>query len=69
MTTAEFIQKWRATELKKRSASQEHFLDLCELLDIEKPASADPNDPRYTPSITFETFPFPKRPFRKGLSG
>jgi len=28
MTTAEFIQKWRATELKKRSASQEHFLDL-----------------------------------------
>ena len=31
----EFIAKWRASELKERSASkerQEHFIDLCRLL-------------------------------------
>jgi len=48
MTPAEFIQKWRAAELKERTASQEHFLDLCELLDIEKPASADPKGEWFT---------------------
>ena len=29
MTPGEFISKWRASELKERSASQEHFIDLC----------------------------------------
>ncbi len=48
MTPAEFIQKWRAAELKERTAAQEHFLDLCELLDIEKPASADPKGEWFT---------------------
>ncbi|MEM6908348.1 MAG: DNA methyltransferase [Pseudomonadota bacterium] len=48
MTPAEFIQKWRAAELKERTASQEHFLDLCELLGIEKPASADPKGEWFT---------------------
>jgi hypothetical protein len=28
---AAFISKWRHIELKERSASQEHFLDLCRL--------------------------------------
>ena len=32
MTPYEFIDKWRAAELKERSASQEHFIDLCRLL-------------------------------------
>ncbi|MCT2559708.1 class I SAM-dependent DNA methyltransferase [Tsuneonella sp. YG55] len=48
MTPAQFIAKWRHVELKERSASQEHFLDLCELLDIEKPASADPKGEWFT---------------------
>ena len=48
MTPTEFITKWRAAELKERTASQEHFLDLCELLDIEKPASADPRGEWFT---------------------
>ncbi|WP_324260525.1 class I SAM-dependent DNA methyltransferase [Altererythrobacter sp. H2] len=48
MTPAQFIAKWRSAELKERSASQEHFLDLCELLDIEKPASADPKGDWFT---------------------
>ena len=45
MTPGEFIAKWRASELKERSAAQEHFIDLCRLLD--------------EPTPTFETFPFP----------
>ena len=42
MTPSEFIAKWRASELKERSASQEHFIDLCRLLDEPTPAQADP---------------------------
>jgi len=42
MTIPEFIAKWRKVELKERSAAQEHFLDLCELVDHPKPAEADP---------------------------
>ena len=42
MTPGEFIAKWRASELKERSASQEHFIDLCRLLDEPTPAQADP---------------------------
>lgn len=36
-----FIKKWRDNELKERSASQSHFNDLCKLLDIEDPTTAD----------------------------
>ena len=42
MTPNEFIDKWRASTLTERSASQQHFLDLCELLDEPKPADVDP---------------------------
>ncbi|BEV54128.1 MULTISPECIES: class I SAM-dependent DNA methyltransferase [Burkholderia cepacia complex] len=41
MTPHEFITKWRNIELKERSASQSHFNDLCQLLGIEDPISAD----------------------------
>ena len=47
MTPGEFIAKWRAVELKERSASQEHFLDLCHLLDEPTPAEADPKGSFY----------------------
>ena len=47
MTAAEFISKWRASELKERSASQEHFIDLCRLLDEPTPAEADPTGESY----------------------
>ena len=47
MTPSEFIAKWRASELKKRSASQEHFIDLCRLLGESTPAEADPKGERY----------------------
>ena len=42
MTPDEFINKWRASTLTERSASQQHFLDLCELLGEPKPADVDP---------------------------
>ena len=42
MNAQEFIAKWRRVELTERSAAQQHFLDLCELLGQDPPAKADP---------------------------
>ena len=42
VTPSEFIDKWRASKLKERSAAQEHFIDLCRLLGEPTPAEADP---------------------------
>ena len=39
MTPAEFITKWRASELKESSAAEEHFIDLRQLLGEPTPAS------------------------------
>ena len=47
MTPYQFIAKWRASELKERSAAQEHFIDLCRLLAEPTPAEADPTGERY----------------------
>ena len=47
MTPYEFITKWSASELKERSASQEHFIDLCRLLGEPTPAEADPTGATY----------------------
>ncbi len=47
MTPYEFIRKWRASTLTERSASQQHFLDLCELLGEPKPADVDPSGESY----------------------
>ena len=43
MTPQEFIHKWKRTNLSERSAYQQHFLDLCELLNQPKPAAEDPD--------------------------
>lgn len=42
-----FIRKWRAVELKERSAAQEHFIDLCRVLEEPTPADVDPNGDFY----------------------
>ena len=47
MTAHEFINKWKASALKERSGSQEHFLDLCRLLEEPTPAEADPTGETY----------------------
>ncbi|MCH7665374.1 MAG: hypothetical protein IH936_05550, partial [Acidobacteria bacterium] len=51
MNVTQFIAKWEKVELKETSASHQHFLDLCEVVDHPKPAAADP---------TGETFTFEK---------
>jgi type II restriction/modification system DNA methylase subunit YeeA len=48
MTPQEFIAKWKRANLAERSAAQQHFLDLCEMLNQPKPASADPDGAWYT---------------------
>jgi hypothetical protein len=48
MTPQQFIAKWTKANLSERSAAQQHFLDLCELLSQPKPAEADPDGTWYT---------------------
>ena len=47
MTPHAFITKWQASALKERSASQEHFIDLCHLLGEPTPAEEDPSGETY----------------------
>ena len=47
MTPGESIAKWRASELKERSAAQSHFIDLCRLLCEPTPTDADPTGEWY----------------------
>ena len=35
MTPQQFIAKWQRAELTERSACQQHFLDLCDLLGVK----------------------------------
>jgi type II restriction/modification system DNA methylase subunit YeeA len=48
MNISEFVSKWRKVELTERSASQQHFLDLCEVFEHPKPAAADPSGETFT---------------------
>ena len=48
MTPHEFIARWRTVELKERTASQSHFIDLCHLLDLPGPVAADPKGEWFT---------------------
>lgn len=47
LTVDQFIRKWSSAELKERSAAQEHFIDLCQLLEEQTPAEADPHGDFY----------------------
>jgi len=48
MTPHDFLAKWRNVDLKERTASQSHFNDLCRLIGIEDPISADPRGEFFT---------------------
>jgi hypothetical protein len=48
MSPEEFIAKWRGTTRTERSAAQEHFLDLCDLLGVPKPGDVDRHGTEYT---------------------
>src|SRR5688572_4868878 len=47
-TPSDFISKWRGVELKERSFSQEHFTDLCRLLNHPTPAEVDKTGDSFT---------------------
>ena len=44
MTPEQFVDKWSKDRRTERSASQEHFLDLCRLLGQPTPGESDPDD-------------------------
>jgi len=48
MDAAAFVDKWRKSRRSERSASQEHFLDLCEVLKHPKPGAVDPKGLSFT---------------------
>jgi len=41
MTPTDFQRKWKGSRLSERSAYQQHFLDLCDLVGHPKPAEVD----------------------------
>ena len=47
MSPNEFVNKWRNANLKERAAAQEHFLDLCRLIEHPTPAEDDPTGERF----------------------
>ncbi|OGO49953.1 MAG: hypothetical protein A2148_07555 [Chloroflexi bacterium RBG_16_68_14] len=47
MTPAEFVRKWAASAGKETASYQEHFVDLCRLLNEETPNEADPSGSFY----------------------
>ncbi len=48
MTPSEFIAKWGGNTLSERSASHEHFMDLCALVDHPSPAAVDTTGDEFT---------------------
>ena len=39
MTPEDFIARWRGNTRTERAAAQQHFLELCDLLGVEKPGT------------------------------
>ena len=48
MTPQDFIRKWKPVALTERATAQEHFLDLCRLVDHPTPAEDDSAGERFT---------------------
>ncbi|MFH0938761.1 MAG: DNA methyltransferase [Planctomycetota bacterium] len=48
LTPQAFAEKWHASTLKERAAYQEHFIDLCHMLEQPTPAAADSSGSFYT---------------------
>jgi hypothetical protein len=41
LTPQAFVERWGRVTLSERSSYQQHFLDLCDMLDEPKPAASD----------------------------
>ena len=48
LTPQAFAKKWDTSTLSERSSYQQHFLDLCEMLEVSKPAELDSAGEFYT---------------------
>lgn len=48
LTPQAFAEKWEKSKLSERSASQQHFIDLCRMLRQPTPADIDPEGTFYT---------------------
>jgi hypothetical protein len=48
MTPQDFKAKWSVSQLTERQGAQQHFLDLCQLLDEATPSQADQEAASYT---------------------
>src|SRR5450759_4140267 len=48
ITPREFVHKWQQSQVKERSASQEHFIDVCHLIGHATPGEEDPTGTRFT---------------------
>ena len=64
MTPQTFIAKWQAAKLSERSACQQHFLDLCELLGQPTPAQIGVH---YTSSDDIRTLQEPEWAVARGM--
>ena len=51
MTIQDFKTKWRDVALRESAVSQEHFIDLCQALDVDSPAGSDLVGSRYNERI------------------
>ena len=48
MNESEFYAKWRGSAGRENASAQEHFIDLCRLVDEPTPNEDDPHQARYT---------------------
>jgi type II restriction/modification system DNA methylase subunit YeeA len=48
MNPQQFVMKWQNATLRERAAAQEHFIDLCRLIEHPTPAEDDPTGERFT---------------------
>jgi type II restriction/modification system DNA methylase subunit YeeA len=48
LSVPEFVERWKASSLSERAASQSHFIDLCEVLGQRHPAAADQTGDTFT---------------------
>jgi hypothetical protein len=47
ITPNQFVDKWRSHQLNERAAYQQHFLDLCALVNTATPMEKDPTGSFY----------------------
>lgn len=47
LTPQDFVSKWRRVTSREKQTYQEHFIDLCRLVDHQTPNEADPTGKRY----------------------